>query len=64
MTGQHIVQFPLDDSPESVVYSPDGRFIYVAERDNRTIPIIDVATLQVVRRLPVSGVHAPEGAST
>lgn len=41
--------------PHGVVIAPDGRFIYVTNEARRTLDIVDVKTLRVSGRVPLSG---------
>lgn len=41
--------------PHGVVIAPDGRRIYVTDEEERTLDVVDAATLSVFKRIPLSG---------
>ena len=45
----------LPDNPDNMVFSPDGRFLYMVMRTTQDLAIMDVATLQLVANLPADG---------
>jgi YVTN family beta-propeller protein len=43
------------EAPHGVVAAPDGSKIYVSEEANNTVTVFDGKTLQVTKRIPLSG---------
>jgi len=50
---QGLQEVPVGEEPEGLALSPDGKTIYVANRWEDTVSIIDAATLKETDRLPV-----------
>src|SRR5882757_10700406 len=43
------------EASHGVATSPDGSRIYISEEDQKTLDVIDGKTLQVAKRIPLSG---------
>src|SRR5215468_104054 len=43
------------EAPHGLVVAPNGSRIYVSEQADRTLTVIDGKTLQVTKRIPLSG---------
>ncbi|GAB4147027.1 MAG: hypothetical protein Fur0021_05590 [Candidatus Promineifilaceae bacterium] len=48
-------EMTLPDNPDNMVFSPDGRFLYMIMRTTQDLAVMDVATLQIVANLPADG---------
>lgn len=57
--GRSIDQIPLDEDPELLDISPDGKIIYVSNEDDSRMSMIDIATRKVVRTVGTG--PEPEG---
>src|SRR3982074_2096173 len=43
------------EAPHGVTVAPDGSRIYVSEQADRTLTVVDGKTLQISKRIPLSG---------
>src|SRR6195256_5643513 len=43
------------EAPHGVVVAPDGSRIYISEQADNTVVVVDGKTLQVTKRIPLSG---------
>src|SRR3954469_7433808 len=43
------------EAPHGIAVAPDGSKIYVSEQANKTVVVYDGKTLQVTKRIPLSG---------
>src|SRR5713226_6103704 len=43
------------EAPHGVVVAPDGSRIYISEQADKTLTVVDGKTLQVTKRIPLSG---------
>jgi YVTN family beta-propeller protein len=50
-----LARIPVGRGPKGVVLSPDGGRLYVANRTDDTISVIDTAARKVVRTIPIPG---------
>ena len=44
---------PTGAEPEGVTLTPDAKFVYVTSEDKGTITVVDTATKQAVKTIPV-----------
>ncbi|MFI5364660.1 MAG: cytochrome D1 domain-containing protein [Candidatus Binatia bacterium] len=51
-TTQRVVQSFVDADPEDAAATPDGKFVYVVERNRRTIDVIDTGSNRVTATVP------------
>jgi DNA-binding beta-propeller fold protein YncE len=50
-----VARIPTSHTPEEMAVSPDGRELYVSERLGDSIAVVDIARLEVVRRIDLNG---------
>jgi len=50
-----LARIPTGANPRAMAMAPDGRFVYVAERLDDTIAVIDTSELRVTRRIDLGG---------
>src|SRR5262245_12391039 len=54
-TNKVVAEIKGIEAPHGVVVAPDGSRIYVSEQADRTLAVIDGKTLQVTKRIALSG---------
>jgi YVTN family beta-propeller protein len=54
-TNKVVAEIKGIEAPHGVVVAPDGSRIYVSEQADRTLTVFDGKTLQVTKRIPLSG---------
>lgn len=61
-TSQKLAEISVGTEPHSVVATPDGKRVFVSNRGSKSVSVIDVDTLKVIKTITVGA--APSGIAT
>lgn len=58
LPSRKVLTLPTGERPQGIVFSPDGKRVYVANSDGHSITVIDAVAKKLVGEIPVGGGHS------